>query len=137
TVRKVARAAGARCLAGSPSIKQANIAGSANTAHAMYAVAHELRAATTSATAPAPADPIRQPYWYMPEPTPSCRGSSDSIRYASITTSYVAPANATKIAARAVAARRAEGSASARFTIETITGSRTPSSTQAQSHLRL
>jgi hypothetical protein len=42
-----------------------------------------LRAAITSATAPAAADPIRQPYW-LARADSSCRGSSDSMRYASI-----------------------------------------------------
>jgi hypothetical protein len=56
------------------------IAGSANEAQARYAASHPTRAASTSASAPAATDPIRQPYCDMPEPTPSCRGSRISMR---------------------------------------------------------
>ena len=38
------------------------------------------RAATTSASAPATAEPMRQPYCDMPEPTPSWRGFKVSMR---------------------------------------------------------
>ena len=48
-----------------------SIAGNAKAAHTAYAVAQPARAATTSASAPAAAEPIRQPYCDMPAPTPS------------------------------------------------------------------
>ena len=72
--------AGGRWRAGSPMTTPTSIAGRANSAQAAYATAHPYRAAITSASAPADAAPIRQPYCDMPEPTPSCRGSSSSIR---------------------------------------------------------
>ena len=72
---------------GSPMTRPTSIAGRANSAQRAYASAQPERAAITSATAPADAAPIRQPYCDMPEPTPSWRGSSNSIRYASMTMS--------------------------------------------------
>jgi len=99
--------------------------------------------------------PIRQPYWLIPDPTPSCRGSSVSIRNASITTSNVAPAAPTRIAAVAVEAMLAAGSISARLTTAAttsaavtisqdtrwpsrpITGRRTPSTTHAHKNFKL
>jgi len=56
------------------------MAGSANAAQAMYAACQPQRAAITSASDAAATEPMRQPYCDMPDPTPSWRGSSDSMR---------------------------------------------------------
>ena len=61
--------------------------------------AHPTRAARTSASPPAATEPMRQPYWLIPEPTPNWRGFKISIRYASMTMSKVAPAAPTSTAA--------------------------------------
>ena len=67
-----------------------------------------MRAASTRASAPAAAAPMRQPYCDMPEPTPSWRGSSSSMRYASMMMSNVAPATPSVIAATATNLRNVE-----------------------------
>ena len=103
---------GARWRDGSPSQAAATSAGRTNAMHATYAQSQPARAATNSASAPAAAEPIRQPYCDMPEPTPSCRGSSVSIRNASITMSNVAPLTPTAMAAIATRRRSVAGSAS-------------------------
>ena len=118
--------------------------------------AQSALAATTSAKAPAPAEPIRQPYCDMPDPTPSWRGSR-SLDAISVDDDVEARArNADEDGGRDDACRcPAAGSASARFTTAAITatpvtsihdtrwpsrpriGSFTPSTIQAQRNLKL
>ena len=65
---------------GSPNASAVSMAGKANAAQAMYATSHPARSAIIKASAPAVAEPMRQPYCDMPEPMPSCAGCSVSMR---------------------------------------------------------